>query len=297
MYRCKYLYVQEMYIKSHIPWVPERGNFLFLAPLFLRPVRAYSFPPFPQISAPQTPQLPPTPANPRRVSWQKPDGQKAQRFCALCKFGENLMAQFLNPTAPCIALCSSEMGELNPPKNSESLAGRMCQGLAELWLRHPSSRGPSLSPGAPLGPAVLRGESQRSQTSAFPTNSSQTWRFLPADPVVSSRLRRVSRGWHMWTVASGSTRGLAQSSPPGWALRWVRGHLPPRDAAGQLTVTRGREFPAAQATRASRITEFFPLQMSTETRRSCRQAGLNRLAFNSHHLWVWHYSVPLGRHH
>lgn len=217
------------------------------------PVRADSFPPFPKTQLHRhrschQPQLPP-----RGVSWQKPDGQKAQRFCALCKFGDNLMAQFLNPTAPCIALCSSETGELKLPQNSESLAGRMCQGLAELWLRHPSSRGPSLSPGAPLGPAVLGGESQRSQTSAFPTNSSQTWRFLPGDPVVSSRLRRVSRGWHMWTAASGSTRGLAQSSPPGWALRWVRGHLPPRDAAGQLTVTRDREFPAAQATRASRI--------------------------------------------
>ena len=57
----------------------------------------------------------------------------------------------------------------------------------------------------------------------------------------------------MWTVASDSTRGLAQSSPPGWALWQVPGHLLPRAAAGQVMVTRGREFPAARATRASRI--------------------------------------------
>lgn len=39
--------------------------------------------------------------------------------------------------------------------------------------------------------------------------------------------------------------------------------------------------------------EFFLLQMSSETRQSCRQAGFNRLAFSSCHLWVW----LLCRHH
>lgn len=67
----------------------------------------------------------------------------------------------------------------------------------------PCPEGLSLSLSVPLSPTVLEGESQRCQTFAFPTKSSQPWTLLLQDPVASSHLHRASRGWHMRTVTSG----------------------------------------------------------------------------------------------
>lgn len=134
------------------------------------------------------------------------------------------------------------------------------------------------------------GESQGCQTSAFPTNSSQTWRFLLWDSVASSRLRRVSRGWHMWTVASGSARGLAQSSPPGWAVAGPRS--PPAQGCcwpGDSHPWSGGPCSTGNMCIPHCSLEFFLLQMSRDTRWSCRQAGLTRLVSSSCHLRVWHH--------
>lgn len=106
-----------------------------------------------------------------------------------------------------------------PPKQRESgwedaqKARRAVDQRGKVTPQHP--RAPYLSFGALLGPVCREVSPRGAKSPPFPSNSSQTWRFLPPHPAASSRLRRVSRGWHMWAVASGSTRDLVHSSAPG----------------------------------------------------------------------------------